>query len=254
LGRQQQWRAIVTCHEVGRLLDAYVDHELGPVESAALEEHLASCAACTRRVAERNSLGRLVRSLPYHAAPPSLRAAIATPHTRSRFSSRLLAVAAAAIFVVSVGGVTAMRMVRARQSVEATSTIAEAIVGSHVRALMADHLFDVQSTDQHTVKPWFLGKLDFSPPVEDLAGIGFPLVGGRLDYVAGRPAAALIYQRRQHTINLFVWPEPTGVALEEVRSVRGFQIRHWNRGGMSFWAVSDLNDAELGQFERALQH
>src|SRR5262249_53249433 len=127
-------------------------------------------------------------------------------------------------------------------------------VGSHVRALMADHLFDVRSTDQHSVKPWFLGKLDFSPPVEDLAPIGFPLVGGRLDYVMGRPAAALIYQRRQPTINLFIWPELNGSGSEDVRSLRGFQLRHWNRGGNSFWAVSDLNDTELAQFERALQH
>ena len=103
------------------------------------------------------------------------------------------------------------------------------------------------------MKPWFLGKLDFSPPVEDLASHGFPLVGGRLDYVAGRPAAALIYQRRQHTINLFIWPESNGTG-EDVRSTRGFQLRHWSRGGMSFWAVSDLNETDLAVFERALQH
>jgi anti-sigma factor RsiW len=205
-------------------------------------------------VAERESLSRLIRSLPYHAAPARLRQSIAITHTRSRFSSRFVALAAAATLAVSIGGVTALRMVRARPSVDATASIAEGIVGSHVRALMADHLFDVHSTDQHTVKPWFLGKLDFSPPVEDLAGLGFPLVGGRLDYISGRPAAALVYQRRQHTINLFIWPEPNGSAPDDVRSVRGFQLRRWSRAGMSFWAVSDLNDTELAQFERALQH
>jgi anti-sigma factor RsiW len=244
----------VTCHEVGRLLDAYVDNELDPGQSAELQEHFASCAACSRRLSDRESLGRLIRSVPYHAAPDRLRTAIAATRTRPRFTPRLLAWAASVTIAVSLGGVTAVRMVRARQAIDSSAAITDEVIGSHVRALMADHLFDVRSTDQHTVKPWFLGKLDFSPPVEDLAPIGFPLVGGRLDYVAGRPAAALVYQRRQHTINLFIWPELTGTATEDVRSARGFQVRHWNRGGMSFWAVSDLNDTELAQFEGALQH
>ena len=244
----------MTCHEVGRLLDAYVDNELDPGQSAELQQHFASCVACSRRLSDRESLGRLIRSVPYHAAPDRLRTAIAAPRTQPRFTPRLLAWAASVTIAVSLGSVTAVRLVRARQAVDASATITDEVVGSHVRALMADHLFDVRSTDQHTVKPWFLGKLDFSPPVEDLAPIGFPLIGGRLDYVAGRPAAALVYQRRQHTINLFIWPESTGSATEDVRSARGFQVRHWNRGGMSFWAVSDLNDTELGQFEGALQH
>jgi len=244
----------VTCHEVGRLLDAYVDNELDPGQSAELQQHFASCVACSRRLSDRESLGRLIRSVPYHAAPDRLRAAIAATRPRSRFTPRLLAWAASVTIAVSLGGVTAVRMLRARQAVDASATITDDVIGSHVRALMADHLFDVRSTDQHTVKPWFLGKLDFSPPVDDLAPIGFPLVGGRLEYVAGRPAAALVYQRRQHTINLFIWPESTGSAAEDVRSARGFQVRHWNRGGMSFWAVSDLNDTELAQFEGALQH
>jgi anti-sigma factor RsiW len=119
---------------------------------------------------------------------------------------------------------------------------------------MVGHLFDVESTDQHTVKPWFLGKLDFSPPVTDLAAIGFPLVGGRLDYLGGRPVAALVYQRQKHTINVFITPEPGRSASEiEERSARGFHVRHWTRDRMTFWAVSDLNDAELTEFAQALQ-
>ena len=119
---------------------------------------------------------------------------------------------------------------------------------------MANHLFDVQSTDQHTVKPWFLGKLDFSPPVIDLGSANFPLVGGRLDYLDGRPVAALVYQRRQHIINMFVsLTDLADATATAVRSVRGFHVHHWIRDGMSFWAVSDLNDAELSEFVRMLE-
>jgi anti-sigma factor RsiW len=145
------------------------------------------------------------------------------------------------------------RSINAARSAEAGDAIAEDIVSTHVRASMGDHLFDVRSTDQHTVKPWFTGKLDFSPPVQDLAAIGFPLVGGRLDYVAGHAAAALVYQRQQHVIDLLIWPDAAAATTPAARSIRGFQLRHWTQRGMSFWAVSDLNDAELDQFAAALR-
>jgi anti-sigma factor RsiW len=244
----------VICFEAGRLLDAFVDHELGPAESADLQAHLVSCTSCSQLLADRESLGRLVRQLPYYPAPDQLRAKISRMSTRPRFNPSLIAWAAVLALAVSLGGsVEVVRFARARQVVETTASVAAEVVGDHVRALRDAHLFDVRSSDQHTVKPWFLGKLDFSPPVEDLSSIGFPLVGGRLDRVAGQPVAALVYQRRLHPINLFIWPAADRTAASDTRSIRGFQVRHWIRSGMSFWAVSDLNDAELGEFVRALQ-
>jgi anti-sigma factor RsiW len=243
----------VTCHEAGRLLDAYVDDELGRAELLPLQEHLAWCVLCRQRLADRVTLGRLVRSVPYHAAPDVLRTAIAAAGTGPPFETQLLAWAAAVTMAVSLGGATTVRMLRARQTTVATASIVNGVVGSHVRALTTDHLFDVRASNEHNVKPWFLGKLDFSPPVEDLVSRGFPLLGGRVDDVAGEPVAALVYQRQGHAIDLFICPDSTGTVTEDVRSVRGFQLRHWSRGEMSFWAVSDLNEAELAEFEQALR-
>jgi anti-sigma factor RsiW len=240
----------VSCHDVERDLDPYVDRELEPDRAAAVHDHLAGCAGCRRRVAEREALGRLVRSAPYYPAPDRLRARVSAGTARSMSARRLFAWAAAAVFAVSVGGGIAL----VRSAATRGDSMVDDVVNGHVRSLMAEHLFDVRSTDQHTVKPWFLGKIDFAPPVVDLAPAGFPLVGGRLDYLGGRPAAALVYQRQKHTINVFVVPERAGAsAAAEAQSVRGFHVHHWIRDGMSFWAVSDLNDVELTAFVRALR-
>jgi anti-sigma factor RsiW len=250
----------VICEDVMRDLDAYVDRELDAGSASAVRDHLTGCIDCRQRVAEREALGRLVRSTPYYTAPDRLRARVAAQAMRSTTVRRMVPFAAAAMLLVSIGGIALMRSTASRpgraDSVAATLasvSMVDDVVDGHVRSLMGDHLFDVRSTDQHTVKPWFLGKLDFSPPVVDLASIGFPLVGGRLDYLGARSVAALVYQRQKHTINVFVFPDRDESATMVVRSVRGFHVRHWTRGGMSFWAVSDLNDAELTEFARALQ-
>lgn len=241
----------MNCEGLIQDLDAYRDRELDADAAAAVRAHLSDCAECRRRLAEREALGRLLRLAPYYPAPDRLRARLAARSDRPRSTRQLLPWAAAAALVLSVAGAASlMRLAPARGD-----RAVDEVVSSHVRSLMADHLFDVQSSDQHTVKPWFLGRLNFSPPVPDLAAIGFPLVGGRLDYLGDQPVAALVYRRRSHTINVFVSPAPEegSAAPIDARSVRGFHVRHWVRDGLSFWAVSDVNDAELTEFTRALQ-
>ncbi|SRR6266581_3191730 len=140
--------------------------------------------------------------------------------------------------------VSALVVLAAGRPGDAADKLEGELVNSHVRALMANHLTDVASADQHTVKPWFQGKLDYSPPVQDLAGQGFPLIGGRLDYLSGRAVAALVYRRRDHLINVFVWPD----AAEEPRKPnihQGYNVLGWRGAGMQYWAVSDLNAEEL---------
>jgi anti-sigma factor RsiW len=246
---------IVDCRELEDLLSAYLDGELEPAVSTSVGDHADACAACRQRLANLESIGRMVRRAPYYQAPDALRARLADSRLRSTATSHLLAWAAAVVMVASLTGsiLFVTSSTRAARTVDSVDAVAQEVVSSHVRALMGEHLFDVRSTDQHTVKPWFLGKLDFSPPVTDLAQAGFPLTGGRLDYVAGHPVAALVYTRGQHTINVFVWPEPSdAVHSPDARAIRGFHVRHWTRGSMSYWAVSDVNDADLDQFVKLL--
>jgi anti-sigma factor RsiW len=247
---------IVECREVEDLLGAYLDGELDPAVSTSVRDHAGTCATCRERLANLESIGRMVRRAPYYQAPDALRTRVMHARTRSTATSRLLGWAAAAVVVVSLTGsfLFVRASSRAARTVDSVDAVAQEVVSSHVRALMGAHLFDVRSTDQHTVKPWFLGKLDFAPPVTDLAKAGFPLTGGRLDYIAGRPVAALVYTRGQHTINVFVWPEaPGGARTPDALAIRGFHVRHWTHAGMSYWAVSDVNDADLDEFVHALQ-
>ena len=244
----------MTCERLAHDLDPYVDRELDRDHEAAVRQHLVMCAACRRRVTARQAIGTAVRSAPYHVAPDRLRTRLLT--RRRHPYSRWIAAAsvAAALLLVSSGAIVSrMRTPPADAIASSDERMIETVVDGHIRSLLADHLVDVGSSDQHTVKPWFLGKLDFAPSVTDLAAVGYPLVGGRLEYLSGRAVAALVYQRRNHTINLFMWPTEGTRASEVSRSIRGFHVRTWIRDRMAYWAVSDLNETELDTFVRALQ-
>jgi anti-sigma factor RsiW len=171
--------------------------------------------------------------------------------TSKRAAWNWLAVAAAVLITFAMTWRIAPQLAGRHNS----DAITQEIVSSHIRSLQPDHLYDVRSSDQRMMQPWFNGKLDFSPPVQDLAEDGYPLLGGRLDYVDHRPVAALVYQRRQHLINVFIWPEAKGTeeAVLSTKSMQGYNMIPWERGGMYHCAISDLNNGELERFTELLQ-
>lgn len=239
--------------EAIELLPAYLDQELGISDAVALEHHLSDCPECQREYAEQNGVRTLLKKNAAHfRAPAHLaeRIQMNLPKDRPRISSGKTwhlnwlnaGAVIATLLAVVWSGTIYLTLPTAQER------LMEELVSSHVRSLQVDHLSDVASTDQHTVKPWFNGKLDFSPPVIDLAPQGFPLIGGRLDYLNGRTVAVLIYRHNQHPINLYVWPSGNSDMIPQAQDHQGFHIIMWTDGGMNYWAVSDLAAKELKLF------
>ena len=237
-------------------LDAYLDGELAAADVGELEAHLRACPACSRLEQRRRALSAAVRvQVPRVPAPDTLRArvrsALRAEATRSGVRSRSLwrpLAIAASLAVVAVGSW------RLALSHAAGDALADQVLASHVRSLMPGHLTDVVSSDQHTVKPWFNGKLDYSPPVYDFAGKGYPLIGGRLDYVGGREVAALVYGRRRHLISVFLWPENRGGPSAPATVTRqGYHLLRWSTPDYNYWVASDLGLPELRDFATLLQ-
>jgi anti-sigma factor RsiW len=247
------------CHETTALLAAYGDGELDPVRSAAIERHLLGCAECAAKRDRLASLRARVRAeVPYYQAPPGLRARVraavehalpAAPRARAVrgrwgwLSAGALAGSAATVFAWFIG--SAVLEWRADNDV-----VVEAVT-NHTRATLGNRLTDVASSDQHTVKPWLSARLDYSPPVQDLRADGFPLVGGRLDYLDRHPVATLVYRYREHTIDVFVRPLPgriTPTPPVTLATLRGFNVAHATGSGMEWWAVSDVSPDVLSGF------
>jgi anti-sigma factor RsiW len=242
------------CEEARPRLDAYVDDELTEAERAELRGHLAGCGDCGPEAAALQRLrDDIRRTVPAYRAPEIVRSQIrfalrreaATDAPMAFRAPGWLAYAASILLAVAVGSGGTFLALGDQQE----DRVASEIIDSHLRSLLGAHLTDVASSDQHTVKPWFAGRSDVSPPVVDLSTEGFPLVGGRLDLIEGKPVPALVYKRREHVINVFVLPA-SRVDLGETLTRRGYNLRHWDEGDLGFWAVTDAGATELADFER----
>ena len=241
------------CDEVRRMLDAYLDGELHQTRQLDVETHLAGCATCKDAAEDIANFCSLVRmNAPFYKGPPELKAKIraalrkeSKPRFRwfSQFSLPLSYAAAA--LVLSFGLAWTWRTFSAGNDQE---LIAQAIV-NHARSLIAVHMVDVASSDQHTVRPWFTGKFDYSPPVVDLAQAGYPLIGGRIDMLDQRPVAAIVYQHGDHFINLFVLSVSDRKIDLNVRSERGYHFCGWNKAGLNYLCISEVSSIALEAFE-----
>jgi anti-sigma factor RsiW len=245
------------CDRATPLLNRLIDRELGFLARQLLLRHIGRCAGCAGRLAALQSVRTALRErLSYHRAPPALAARIGAAIAREeplplpappRLRGARVRLAGASLAGALAG--IALTLVLAGPPGGPADDPAREVVESHVRSLLPGHLTEVQTSDRHTVKPWLSSRIDVSPPVKDLAELGFPLIGGRLDYVAGHRVACVVYRRDQHIINLLAWATPGAPDQGFSRLARqGFNLGSWRRDGTTFWAISDLEAAELENF------
>ena len=251
----------MSCEELTPLLHARLDGELDAASAAQVERHLATCPVCATETRRLRALRVAIRDrATYHRLPEHDRSALrrrlrqgasAPRPSRARGPiGRRAAVGMAASLLVglAIGGWLRPEVVGDRDQ---EPPLGDAVVDAHLRALRPDHAIDVVSSDRHTVKPWFDGRVDFSPPVKDIGEAGFALLGGRLDYVDQRRVAVIVYRRRQHQIDLFAWPAAPGAVTASTQSIDGYHLRAWTEGGFQMVAVSNLAEDELDLFVQA---
>jgi anti-sigma factor RsiW len=249
----------VTCAQAAPLLSAYFDRELDVTKSVEVEGHVRECSGCAAALQQYDALRSSVGAASLMFAPPKdlewrVRKAVrreARPRGVSMLPPwRWAAVPLAATLAAAFSWSVAIN----RNGTSGDDPVLAELVSGHVRSLMADHLVDVATSDQHTVKPWFNGKVDFAPPVADFKASGFPLIGGRVDYVAGRSAAVLVYKRNQHTVNVFIWPAGKGESQPlRTATFQGYHLLRWSGSGLTFWAVSDVNSTDIESLARLFQ-
>ena len=246
------------CDRATGLLSPLVDGALGPIARWQVRRHVAGCNACAEKLEELRAMRAAIRTkLTFHRAPPGLAARIGAalpreaPPEASRPWFRLPVFSVGGTGLVgALAGVALTVLVMSGQRGE-QNEVMQAVIGSHIRSLQAEHLTDVLTSDQHTVKPWLSARLDVSPPVQELKDQGFPLVGGRQDYVDGHPTAVVVYRHAKHVINLLAWASP-GAANEAPRNEarQGFNVVTWRRNGITYYAVSDVEVDQLAEFAK----
>ncbi len=240
------------CPDKETALQALFDGELDPVAAAGLEEHLRGCAGCRAALDRLEAVREAMAGVAFEV-PEGLRARIVAetvgepaPVTRQRtWTASLRDGAIGAIAAGLVAAVAGPQL--------AAPSLTTALVDGQIRSLQSGHLVDVETSDRHTVKPWFNGRIAFAPPVVDLKDQGYPLVGGRLDVIQRQDVAVLVFRRRLHTINLFVRPAGSAPLLKASANQAGYHLRGWRAGGLEFWAVSDVDAGDLAGFERAFR-
>lgn len=246
------------CDLIEKNIESYLDGELTLSDRRDFEDHISDCRSCTDKLESIRAIQGMVRSTDFANTPSSLKSNIQN-HLRDYtgedskafslfnwlgFGGGALAVGSLATWVIMTFMLAAPLQMQ----------LADEIISSHVRSLMVDHVTDIKSTDKHTVKPWFNGRVDLSPPVQDLKSAGFVLVGGRLDYIQGKTVSALVYKRRAHLINTFIFRSVENSDSNKPQYIlrQGYNLIHWTANSLDYWVISDLNRTELNEFTRLL--